>query len=152
MEIEMTFREAVEKTSDIKNGFCCGLQALGGNAKQITALDTRMLSGSVDIDKCTKKLYPNAARWDYVIGYNERAYFLEIHPANTSNVKDMMRKAAWLNGWLNDKAPSLKALQANNAYYWIASGKHCILPHSPQYRKLSQSKVKLISNCRLPLP
>lgn len=148
---EITFKETVQATNDIKNGFCLGLQALGANAKFITTTNPRMLDGSVDIDECTKKIYPNDARWDYVIGYDGKAYFIEIHPANTSNVKEVIKKAAWLNNWLKTRALELKALSANNNYYWIASGKHNILQNSPQHRQLSQSKVKLINNCKLPL-
>lgn len=87
-----TFKQAVENTQDIKNGFHNGLQALGANAKQVSATDTKKLEGSVDIDACTKELYPQDARWDYAIGYEGKVYFLEIHPANTSNVKEMIKK------------------------------------------------------------
>lgn len=146
-----TFKQAVENTQDIKNGFHNGLQALGANAKQVAATDTKKLEGSVDIDACTKELYPQDARWDYAIGYEGKVYFLEIHPANTSNVKEMIKKAEWLTNWLNQKAPLLKSQAANNNFYWKASGKHNILPNSPQYRRLAQSKIKLISNCKLPL-
>lgn len=59
-----TFKQAVENTQDIKNGFHNGLQALGANAKQVSATDTKKLEGSVDIDACTKELYPQDARWD----------------------------------------------------------------------------------------
>lgn len=145
------FQQAVESTPDIKNGFRDGLQALGTNAQRITAQNTRKLEGSVDIDACTQSLYPNEARWDYAVGYDKKAYFFEVHPADTSNVKEMIKKAEWLNKWLTQKAPSLNSLAANKVLYWIASGRQKILPNSPQHRKLSQSKIQLISNCKLPL-
>lgn len=147
----ITFKQAVENTPDIKNGFRYGLQALGVNAQRITAQDTRKLEGSVDIDACTQSLYPNEARWDYAVGYDNKVYFIEIHPADTSNVKEMIKKAEWLNKWLTQKAPALNSLAANKVLYWIASGRQKILSNSPQSRKLSQSKIQLISNCKLPL-
>lgn len=147
----ITFKQAVESTPDIKNGFRYGLQALGVNAQRITAQDTRKLEGSVDIDACTQSLYPNEARWDYAVGYDNKVYFFEIHPADTSNVKEMIKKAEWLNKWLTQKAPALNSLAANKLLYWIASGRQKILSNSPQSRKLSQSKIRLISNCKLPL-
>lgn len=147
----MTFKQAVENTPEIKSGFRNGLQALGTKSKQVSATDTKKVEGSVDIDACTQALYPNDARWDYVIGYDGKVYFIEIHPANTSNVKDMIKKAEWLTKWLTQKAPLLKLLAANSTFYWKASGKQCILPNSPQYRKLAQSKIQLICNCKLPL-
>lgn len=145
------FQQAVESTPDINNGFRNGLQALGSNAQRITAQDTRKLEGSVDIDACTQSLYPNEARWDYAVGYDKKAYSFEIHPADTSNVKEMIKKAEWLNKWLIQKAPALNSLVVNKVFYWIASGRQKILPNSPQSRQLSRSKIKLISNCKLPL-
>lgn len=150
-ETPLAFRQAVEDTPEIRTGYCNGLQALGANARLVAAEDTRKLEGSVDIDACVHDLYPNGARWDYAVGYEGKAYFLEIHPASTSNVKEMMKKAEWLTGWLNEKAPALKAMAAGKVYYWLASGKQSILSNSPQYRKLSQSRIRLVSNCRLPL-
>lgn len=87
------FQLAVESTPDIKIGFRDGLQALGTNAQRITAQNTRKLEGSVDIDACTQSLYPNEARWDYAVGYDKKAYFFEVHPADTSNVKEMIKKS-----------------------------------------------------------
>lgn len=45
-------------------------------------------------------LYPNASRWDYAIGYDQKAWFVEVHPANTSNVKEMLKKVEWLESRL----------------------------------------------------
>lgn len=145
------FKKAVEAIPDIKDGFRFGVQALGGMSYFVTSSTPRLFDGSVDIDACTKDLYPNDARWDYVIGFNNHAYFLEIHPASTSNVRDMIKKAQWLDNWLNEKAAGLKALVATNVFYWIASGKYSILKNSPQSRMLAQSKIQIISNCRFPL-
>lgn len=145
------FKKAVEAIPDIKDGFRFGVQALGGMSYLVTSSTPRLFDGSVDIDACTKDLYPVDARWDYVIGFNNHAYFLEIHPASTSNVRDMIKKAQWLDNWLNEKATGLKALVATNVFYWIASGKYSILKNSPQSRMLAQSKIQIISNCRFPL-
>lgn len=140
----MTFRDAINGTPDVKNGYCSGLQALKGDAQRVNVSDSRSLDGSVDIDACTHKLYPNAPRWDYTLGYGGKAYFLEVHPASTSNVKGMINKAKWLTSWLNEKAPLLKSIAANSMFYWVASGKCCILPNSPQNKKLAQSKILLV--------
>lgn len=103
-----TFKQAVENTQDIKNGFHNGLQALGANAKQVSATDTKKLEGSVDIDACTKELYPQDARWDYAIGYEGKVYFLEIHPANTSNVKEMIKKSGMADKLVESKSTTTK--------------------------------------------
>ena len=130
------FKEAVERTPDIQNGYRIGLKALKGkDAGCVTAENTRMVDGSVDVDACTRDLYPNEARWDYVVGYRGCAYFLEVHPA--------------LRNWLTMQAPALKTLQNGKSLYWVPSGKHNILPNSPQSRMLAQSHILLVGKLKL---
>lgn len=144
------FKEAVERTPDIQNGYRIGLKALKGkDAGCVTAENTRMVDGSVDVDACTRDLYPNEARWDYVVGYRGCAYFLEVHPAHTCNVKEMIKKAEWLRNWLTMQAPALKTLQNGKSLYWVPSGKHNILPNSPQSRMLAQSHILLVGKLKL---
>lgn len=136
------FQNAVSATPDVSSGYCKGLQAMKGNSSVLKVADSRRLQGSVDIDECTKRLYPQEARWDYVIGYGDRAYFVEVHPANTSNVTEMVNKANWLEKWLRNKAPELEKLRVD-ILYWVPSGKVAILRNSPQYRKLALHKLVL---------
>lgn len=138
------FTKAVKNTPEISLGLRSGLQALKNNASRVEATDTRKLNGSVDIDETTKNLYPEASRWDYVIGYEGKAYFLEVHSANTSDIDDMLKKADWLRQWLNTKAPALEAISGSNCFYWVSTNDFQIVSPSPQARKLAQSKVKLI--------
>ena len=83
------FRKAVEDTP----GYCFGLQALENVDKSaVTLKDRRKVDGSLNIDKETKLLYPNEPRWDYAIGYDDKVFFVEVHPANTSNISEMAKK------------------------------------------------------------
>ncbi|MDR0938466.1 MAG: hypothetical protein LBN29_03775 [Mediterranea sp.] len=133
------FRKAVEATPDITRGYQEGLQALGKGKSKIQATDTRKLKGSVDIDSCTEKLYPESSRWDYTIGHDQSVYFIEIHPASTSDVSTMLKKLEWLKAWLKDKAPELEKLKAReNPYVWLASGRVNILSGSKWQRQLAQ--------------
>lgn len=145
------FKTAVKATQEISNGFCNGLQALRNDSDKITVDDTKKLNGSVDIDACTHTLYPNDSRWDYAIGYNNKAYFVEIHPADTSNVNEMVKKADWLSKWLKEKAPALKKISANDVFYWIPSGRCAIENSSTQKRKLAQKKIQLIARFQFPI-
>ena len=52
------FKKAVEAIPDIKDGFRFGVQALGGMSYLVTSSTPRLFDGSVDIDACTKDLYP----------------------------------------------------------------------------------------------
>ena len=56
---EMSFRQAVEATSDIETGYLPGLTALGVHSKRVVVSDTTKIQGSVDINDCTIALYPN---------------------------------------------------------------------------------------------
>lgn len=140
------FKDAVDNTDDLKNGYCKGLQALKGHSSKVKVSTNEKLLGSVDIDECTKHIYPNDARWDYAIGYDNAAWFLEVHPANTSNVDEMVKKVQWLEKWLLDRGKNLAAIRKDNLHYWIPSGKVSILRTSPQYRRLAMHNLKITAN------
>lgn len=140
------FKQAVEQCDATKAGFHPGLQALKGDSAKVKAADTKKLLGSVDIDACTKLQYPNAPRWDYAVGYNQQAIFIEVHPANTSNVKEMTSKAQWLESWLKTEGKVLASLRKDNTCYWIPSGKVAILKTSPQRHSLAKHNL-VITKC-----
>lgn len=144
------FKEAVENTPDIKSHYCTGLQAVkGSERKMISPEDTKKLSGSVDIDSALKADNPNEARWDYTIGYEDKAYFVEVHPADTSEVDTVIKKVEWLKDWLNKKASKLKSI-GQTPYYWIQSGKYAIKKGSKQEKILAQKGIKIQKNLDLP--
>lgn len=136
------FKEAVLATADVSSGYRSGLQAMKANSSLLKATDTRKLQGSVNIDDCTKTLYPDKSRWDYAVGYENRAYFVEVHPANTSNIAEMVNKAAWLKKWLKSRAPEIDKIRMD-VLYWIPTGKVSILTNSPKYRQLARHKISL---------
>ncbi len=145
MKVEpLSFKSAVEAVPDICRSYRKGLQALGNNAKFVEADNNRLLSGSVDIDASLKDKYPEEARWDYVVGYDERSYFIEVHPASTSNINEVVNKKLWLERWLEAEAKPLKAIKANVQYYWIPSGKVAILKNSKQRLNLAKKYHILI--------
>ena len=145
-----TFKSIVQAIPAIAGAYREGLQALESkDAGKVKPQNPRKLSGSVYLDKCLKTTNPHDARWDYVIGYREKAYFVEVHPANTSNVDEVVKKKKWLDVWLKTKALDLKAMMAGTSYYWIASGKVAILPNSPQARKIAKNKLVLCKELNL---
>lgn len=136
------FEDAVLATPDVSAGYCKGIQALKSNSTLLQVPDTRRLQGSVDIDENTKTLYPESSRWDYTVGYGDRAYFVEVHPACTSNVAEMINKAIWLENWLKNKAPELGKIRVSQLC-WIPSCKVAISKTSTQYRNLALHKIAL---------
>ena len=145
-----TFKSIVQAIPAIAGAYREGLQALESkDAGKVKPQNPRKLSGSVYLDKCLKTTNPHDARWDYVIGYREKAYFVEVHPANTSNVDEVVKKKKWLDVWLKTNALDWKAMMAGTSYYWIASGKVAILPNSPQARKIAKNKLVLCKELNL---
>jgi hypothetical protein len=132
----MNFAEAVRRTSDLAQCLMVGLQALGANSKKISVPKnrTRNLEGSVDIDDCVKNKYPNDQRWDYVFGYRGRVYYIEIHPAGTSEVNVVIAKLNWLKQW-RKQATALESLRNKSSYYWIAS-KGINITRNSKYRRM----------------
>lgn len=136
----MRFKEAVEKTPSIEACYETGLRALGANSGRVIPENTRALEGSVYLDGCVSRIYPNSPRWDYIIGYNQQAYFVEVHPANTGNVAEMLNKLRWLKSWLQEHGAEINAMKASDKpFRWVATGGIAILKDSSQARKLAQS-------------
>lgn len=145
---------AVEQTPEIINCFCRGLKAVKNEHRcKISADDTRKFTGSLDIDASTATYYPNDNRWDYAIEYNGVTFFLEFHPASTSNVTELIGKKAWLKWWLTNKAPLIDALKSTNqsAFHWIATGGVKILKGSKQYKQLAQVGLLPKENISFPI-
>ncbi len=146
----MSFEEAVASISVLK--YHKGLKALGANSKKIIPNDTKKLSGSADIDSCTKTESPNDSRWDYVVGYDDKAFFVEVHPCQTSNIKEVVKKVVWLKEWLNSKGLNLKMIRGDHNFYWIASGKVDldISKNSKYKRLLDDNNLVFMQNMVLP--
>lgn len=135
------FQEAVEKTEEVKEGFCVGKQAIKNSEREkIEASDTKKLEGSLDIDTQVKSLYPHDPRWDYALAYDGKMYYVEVHPAETSEVDKVVSKLGWLKKWLKTKADKIDKLRkAEQPYIWIQSGRFAILPTSKEGKKLAAS-------------
>lgn len=111
---QLTFREAIERTPDVANGFRGGLAAFGQYAGKIRVPDSRLIDGSLDIDASTADKYPQENRWDYALSYHNEVFYIEIHPAISSEVSKMIKKLTWLKGWLTMHAPEIKKLTATS--------------------------------------
>jgi predicted RNA-binding protein with PUA-like domain len=89
----MSFCDKVRNTPDIST--CCqtGLRAIkSGDREKFLCSNTRLIEGCVDIDSCVREQYSQDNRWDYAVGYDGKVYFVEIHPADTSQVSVMINK------------------------------------------------------------
>ena len=141
--IKCAFQVAIENTEDVKNGFCVGKQAIKSiDRSKVVAADNDKLQGSLDIDSQVKTLYPNEPRWDYALSYDEKLFFFEVHPAETSDIDKVVNKVNWLKYWLKTQAPKINRLpKAEHPYTWVQSGRFALLPTARQKMKLSVSGI-----------
>ena len=137
----MSFQTAVTNTPEIRNCYQQGLKALGGHSTVINVRETRACEGSVNLDTCLLGVRPDDNRWDYCFAYKGEAYFVEVHPADTSNVETVINKLNWLRAWLINHAPAINALKAAILFHWIHTGSSHILAGSKQYRMAAEHKI-----------
>ncbi len=145
----MRFKAAVERTESIADAYCQGIQAIPGvDRARISISDTARLGGSINLDAALSGTLPNAPRWDYGVGWEisnarDGVVWIEVHPASTSNVKEMVAKVGWLRQWLVDESPDLNTLTGRKpTFVWIASGSVHIPKNSPQFRQLAGSGIR----------
>lgn len=145
------FEEVINATPDVTGKYQKGLAALGSYSIKIEVEDSQLIDGSLDIDNTVKKLYPEDARWDYAVSYNGKVYFVEVHPAMTSEVTKILAKLAWLKQWLKQQAPLMDEIKAEVPYHWVQVSNCTILPTSPQYRRLAAAGLLPKRKCKLPV-
>lgn len=145
--VRCAFQKAIECTEEVKDGFRYGKQAIKNSDRgKIEVADNKKFQGSLDIDTQVKKLYPQAPRWDYAVSYADTLYFVEVHPAETSEVDKVVSKVRWLREWLCEKATEIDKLpKASHPYIWIPSGRYAILPNSKEMRRLSAAGLTVIN-------
>lgn len=141
--VKCAFQVAIEKTEEVKGGYRVGKQAIKNtDRRKVDAVDKDKLQGSLDIDSQVKALYPDEPRWDYALSYNDKIYYFEIHPAETSEVEKVVDKLRWLKSWLKTKATEIDKLpKSEHPYTWVQSGRYAILPTAREKMKLSVSGI-----------
>ncbi|NMC21244.1 MAG: hypothetical protein GYA33_12590 [Thermogutta sp.] len=144
----MTFEQAVRACPLLRSLYQRGLAALGSHSGCVSCNDPRRLTGSVDLDGATQKAFPDSPRWDYGIGFRppkgkEVALWIEIHPASSTHVDEVLKKLNWLRDWLDKNAKALQNLTKQGGYYWIApDGRIAVTPNSPQAKRLAKEGLR----------
>lgn len=134
------------------HAFCqSGLGAMKReHRKYINVPDTQLIGCTVDLDKATEKAYPSANRWDYALEYEGNMFFIEIHPAVTSEIACMIQKVDFVTEWLKNNAPEVLELPKKEVgprqFYWVSSGRTDLRlsPNSPQRKKLILKHIKSV--------
>lgn len=149
--VKCAFQKAIESTEEVKDGFRAGKQAVkGADRDKVDAAVKNKLQGSLDIDSQVEALYPHEPRWDYALSYDDKIYYFEIHPAETSEVDKVVNKVRWLKSWLRKKATEIDKLpKAEHPYIWIQSGRYAILPTAKEKMKLSVAGIATANKLNL---
>jgi len=139
---ENKFKAAVDSTPGIQ--YQEGKGALSNQYKR--KVDVVDCQGSVNIDECLKDRPEGRGqcRWDYALGCHDKAYFIEIHSADTKNIDEVIKKADWLRHWLQSSAKALDAIK-HLPFYWVATSGIDIRNRN-KMAKLSTMNVKLVSS------
>jgi hypothetical protein len=144
----VTFKHAVQRTPSIAQGYLAGLQALSNvDRARVTATDTRLLTGSLDLDTSLKASRPADPRWDYGIGYKrnrepEQIFWIEIHPARTTtHLVEVEKKLRWPKEWLDNDGALL--CDFRREFVWVSSGATAYTQNSRQTRRLAQAGLQL---------
>ena len=139
----MSFKNAIKK--DLPGQFQKGIQAVKKNDKaKFDFLNLSKVNGSVDIDKAFEQIDNNGNRWDYSIGYSNKAYFFEVHSMSSgTNIDEVIKKAQWLELFLK-KATCINSIK-QYPFCWIATNagnQLRITPKSKQWKMLEQLHIE----------
>lgn len=133
----------------IKPYFQNGIGALKKADRQaVKEPDTKLLGGSVALDEAARNEFPLANRWDYAIEYDGDLFFIEIHPAFTSEIDCVISKVRFVNKWVSDNYPDILKLPKKESgarcFYWVSSGSTDmrITPGSQQAKKLALNHIR----------
>ena len=135
----MSFAADVNATVGLAGNLKRGLGAFrAADRMHISVRTPGSLLGSADVDAALEAIFPNAARWDYVVGQrrgeDEHLHWIEVHPAEgTGNITEVEAKLAWLAAWLRHTAFAAYRKQV----VWVASGRSAFNGRHPRIKGLA---------------
>ena len=146
----MNFIQAVKGTTKLAGGLKKGLQALERrHRKKIQVGDLHQLKGSVNIDDCLKQECPEDPRWDYVFGYKNKIYYVEVHRAKgVEDADSIKKKMQWLKDWRKKHATALDNLERSSEYHWVSTNRIKMIGRYP--KQLVENGI--LPQSRLDLP
>jgi len=116
-----------------------GLNAIAQAHRQMIRTDDIDRHYSGDIDEYYRPVEPNSNRWDYVIICERnpcvKSYYIEVHPARSSEVSLVIRKLAWIKNKIHFDQLFTSLRQIKSEFYWIYPGKYTIPPASRYFKQ-----------------
>ncbi len=127
----------------------------GEHRDRITVSNGCTLTDTANLEAALGPLAPSDPRWDYAIGWkaltSESCCLVEVHPANTRHVDDVVRKKAAASTLLKKIAPGMLVLADRTrrrtekpVWHWITTDAHVgIHPGTPAWRRLREAGISM---------
>lgn len=133
----------------LKNHCAKSLQAIESKHRKCVQLKNLQVSCSLNIDEAYRKAEPQNHRWDYyihVINNTRLAYavFFEPHTCTTKEVSCFLEKHQWLMEKIKSSLSFLVRGTERQFYFWIPSSGNKIVTHSPQYKRLKKTNIRIV--------
>lgn len=133
----------------LKNHCAESLQAIEAKHRKCVQLKDLRVSCSVNIDEAYRTAEPRKHRWDYYMHVDNNkklsyAVFFEPHPCTTGEVSCFLKKYEWLREKINNHLSILVRDTGCQFYFWIPSSGNKISIHTPQYRHLKKTKIRIV--------
>lgn len=134
----------------------CGKGAIKGEHRdRISTAGGVTLLDSANLEEALGPLAPCDPQWDYAIGWkaltSDHCCFVEVHPANTRHVDDVVRKKQAATKLLTQHAPAMLGLSDRTrrrtgkpVWHWITTDAHVgIHPNTPAWRRLREAGISM---------
>lgn len=150
-KVDKTLESICKSSSTLSPWFKPGFQAIKKEYRgKIKVSDTKLLGGSVDFDMALQQGNEKENRWDYGFDYEGNLIFIEFHPAQTSEIKCIIKKVEFTEGWLKNNCPEILSLpkfeKGNRQFYWVATNNVGILGSSNIARRFALKRIKMVGS------
>jgi hypothetical protein len=143
--VTTTLRKHLRKDGRLLSRVQDGLGAMS-KAHKNDLLDAKagpLFDDSIDVDEAFREQFPNANRWDYLLGHrrSEKVVALEPHSASNKEIRVVIEKKKQAQQQLRGELAQGRSVAR---WYWVASGKVDFLPYEKATLTLSQNGITFV--------
>jgi len=111
----------------------------------IVAAERSRIGDSIDLDRATRREYPQSHRWDYLLSVPSvpQIIALEPHSARDSEVKVVIAKKRRAVEYLRDHLPSKYRVAR---WFWVSRGPVNFSKMDPARRQLDQNGITFVGH------
>src|SRR5262245_16344741 len=138
----MSLNSALIEESRLREHVHNGCDAIAGVHRGLITDELKQsIVDSIDLDSATYTEYPNANRWDYVLGVRANATLVAVEPhsARDDEIATVIAKKQHSSRIL---LAHLKREWRVSAWIWVSSGKVKFSKMDPAIRRLNQNGIR----------